>query len=79
MSQARFVRLTNGVLFDLENVAFLLKVDLTKYAVMPKISASAQAPLLEGHEYDELIETLKELGVLVEVKKLPRIAANDAK
>ncbi len=72
------VKLTNKAIMDLENIAFILQVNINEYIAVPKKTIVPQVPKMDGHEYDELVETLKEHKLLIEVKQLPRLI-NDSK
>lgn len=82
------VRLTNGSLFSLENVAYVVQTQVNKWAIVPRQTVVPEIPTMDSHQLDELMATLREKGLLLDVKPLERPkgettedrkAANEAK
>lgn len=63
----RFARLPNKVVVDIENIAYVLRVELNKYALVPKKTVSPNIPVLDGAELDAFTDELKSRGFLFDV------------
>lgn len=72
----QFVKLPGGALLDVMNIAYVLRIDIGKFAVIPKATTSPNVPVLETAEYEALVAFLAEDGQLavLEVAKDPVLA-----
>lgn len=64
-----FILLPNKGLFPVGNVAYVISVELNKYAIIPKQTSSPNVPVMDGNEYDALLAELEARGGLIRVRK----------
>lgn len=64
----QFVYLQSSkIVVDIDNLAYILRVELNKYAIVPKRTVSPNIPVLDGAELEALIQALRVRGRLFDV------------
>ncbi len=72
MSKPKFVKLSNGVIFALEDVQVIARQGINEYHVIMR--GCPHAPRAEAHDVQKIVELLgEEIAVFEETKDAPAI------